>query len=325
MRHGRQRRRRSSTGGPPGRRHPQVRGGAVGRRGCADRVGRTRGGAGWTRGWGRRGELRRAGRRGREDWRCCCSPRPARRCDRAPDGPLPYALVWWQGEAAEAYQRRVQERVNALAALSARLECGAAGRRAAAWEALEEAAAPTPRWPRLRRGEYPRRWPCGRRRWLAAAARLEALADEVRDGAHGLAAALARARSSRRCRGPGDLSLASQWARLEARDAGVVGPGGAWGEALALEVLAVRLRAAARVYAEVEASVAAVLAGVGAGADLAARGGWLTDGHADADRHPGATDPGARPRPRLPRRRRPRRRGRGSRRWPGPGRRGGAR
>ena len=32
------------------------------------------------------------------------------------------ALVWWQGEAAESYQRRVQERVTALAALSARLE-----------------------------------------------------------------------------------------------------------------------------------------------------------------------------------------------------------
>ena len=32
------------------------------------------------------------------------------------------ALVWWQGEAAESYQRRAQERVNALAALSARLE-----------------------------------------------------------------------------------------------------------------------------------------------------------------------------------------------------------
>ena len=32
------------------------------------------------------------------------------------------ALVWWQGEAAESYQRRVQDRVNALAALSARLE-----------------------------------------------------------------------------------------------------------------------------------------------------------------------------------------------------------
>lgn len=32
------------------------------------------------------------------------------------------ALVWWQGEAAESYQQRVQDRVNGLAALSARLE-----------------------------------------------------------------------------------------------------------------------------------------------------------------------------------------------------------
>ena len=32
------------------------------------------------------------------------------------------ALVWWQGEAADSYQRRVHDRVNALAALSARLE-----------------------------------------------------------------------------------------------------------------------------------------------------------------------------------------------------------
>ena len=46
-----------------------------------------------------------------------------------------YALVWWQGEAAEAYQRRVQERVAALAALAARLEAAAE-----LWEALEDAA-----------------------------------------------------------------------------------------------------------------------------------------------------------------------------------------
>ena len=45
-------------------------------------------------------------------------------------------------------------------------------------------------------------------------------------------------------------------------------------------MLALHLRAAARVYARVEASVAAVLSGVRAGADLAARGGWLTDGSA---------------------------------------------
>ena len=33
-----------------------------------------------------------------------------------------YALVWWQGEAAERYQRRVQERSNELAALAAALD-----------------------------------------------------------------------------------------------------------------------------------------------------------------------------------------------------------
>jgi hypothetical protein len=46
-----------------------------------------------------------------------------------------YALVWWQGEAAEAYQRRVSERVATLAALVARLEAAAER-----WEALEAAA-----------------------------------------------------------------------------------------------------------------------------------------------------------------------------------------
>lgn len=36
------------------------------------------------------------------------------------------ALVWWQGEAAEAYQRRVQERINGLAALAVELDAVAA-------------------------------------------------------------------------------------------------------------------------------------------------------------------------------------------------------
>ena len=51
------------------------------------------------------------------------------------------ALVWWQGEAAESYQRRVQDRVNALAALSARLETVArlADRLAADAELLAQA------------------------------------------------------------------------------------------------------------------------------------------------------------------------------------------
>ena len=62
-----------------------------------------------------------------------------------------------------------------------------------------------------------------------------------------------------------------------------VGPGGAWGQALALDALAAHLRGAARVYAEVERGVAGVLAAVAAGADLAARGGWLADGPASED------------------------------------------
>ena len=114
---------------------------------------------------------------------------------------------------------------------------------------------------------------------VATAVRLEALADEVRDDAHALAAVAAHVRPGP-VRGPGGLSVLAQWLRLEGEVTGVVGPGGAWGEGLALEVLALHLRAAARVYAQVEASVAALMSGVGAGADLASRGGWLTDGSA---------------------------------------------
>ncbi len=116
---------------------------------------------------------------------------------------------------------------------------------------------------------------------VATAVRLEALADEVRDDAHALAVVAAHVRPGP-VRGPGDLSVLAQWVRLEGEVTGVVGPGGAWGEGLALEVLALHLRAAAQVYAQVEASVAALMSGVGAGADLAARGGWLTDGSAVA-------------------------------------------
>lgn len=105
----------------------------------------------------------------------------------------------------------------------------------------------------------------------AAAVRVDELADQTRDGAHRLAGALARA-GPVRVRSPGDLVLLSHWARVDAQTLAVVGPGGLWGEALALEVLSVRLRAAAGVYAQVETSVRALLAGVGAGADLAARG-----------------------------------------------------
>lgn len=111
----------------------------------------------------------------------------------------------------------------------------------------------------------------------ATAARLEAMAGEVRGNAHRLAGLSARVRPPPVAR-PGDAALFAQWVRIEGETTRVVGPTGMWGQALSLDALAVHLRAAACVYAEVEASVAAVLAGVRAGADLASRGGWLTDG-----------------------------------------------
>lgn len=109
------------------------------------------------------------------------------------------------------------------------------------------------------------------------AMRVEVVAEEVRAAAQRLATVAARVRPPPVLR-PADAALLTQWLGLEAEATRLVGPMGLWGEAVALDALALRLRAAARVYAEVEASVSAVLAGVGAGADLAAHGGWLTDG-----------------------------------------------
>lgn len=51
-----------------------------------------------------------------------------------------HALVWWQGGAAEAYQRAVQERVNALAGLGGRLEELARAYEALAAECAVQAA-----------------------------------------------------------------------------------------------------------------------------------------------------------------------------------------
>ena len=116
----------------------------------------------------------------------------------------------------------------------------------------------------------------------AAAARVGVVADEVREDAALLAGALARA-GPPRVRGPDDLSLLARWLRFEGEALVAVGPGGAWGQALALDALAAHLRGAARVYAEVERGVAGVLEAVAAGADLAARGGWLADGPASED------------------------------------------
>jgi hypothetical protein len=114
---------------------------------------------------------------------------------------------------------------------------------------------------------------------VLAADRVDELADWLRVESRRLATVLARA-GPPPVRRPADTVVAARWARVDGETLAVIGPGGAWGEALALDTLALHLRAAARVYAAVEASVSAVLAGVGAGADLAARGGWLTDGPA---------------------------------------------
>ncbi len=59
------------------------------------------------------------------------------------------ALVWWQGEAAEGYRRRVQERVNGLAASAVELEAlaraaGSLADRARSQAAAEAADALTP-------------------------------------------------------------------------------------------------------------------------------------------------------------------------------------
>ncbi|HSF99229.1 MAG TPA: hypothetical protein VLA55_11090 [Ornithinibacter sp.] len=111
----------------------------------------------------------------------------------------------------------------------------------------------------------------------AAATRAAAIADDLREDAARLATAVAGA-GAPRARSPGEVGLLARWLLMEARALEIAGPGGMWGEAAALDALAAGLRAAARAYVEVERGVCGVLAGVAAAADLAARGGWLTEG-----------------------------------------------
>ncbi|HET9020328.1 MAG TPA: hypothetical protein VFN34_00465 [Ornithinibacter sp.] len=111
---------------------------------------------------------------------------------------------------------------------------------------------------------------------VTVAGRVSDLADEVRDEAARLAAS---ARGGPPLPwGPVAAARLRVWLHAEAAVLEVVGPGGLWGEALALDALAHHLRVVARAYEEVEEVVSAVLRGVAAGADVAARGGWLTDG-----------------------------------------------
>lgn len=124
----------------------------------------------------------------------------------------------------------------------------------------------------------------------SVAGRLAEAADEVRAEASAVADAVAR------CRSPALLraGVLAAWLDIEVRVLHVAGPAGLWGAALGLDALGVRLAAAARAYEEVERGVAGLLDAVRAGADLAARGGWLSDsGHVPVLRPVQARWPGS--------------------------------
>lgn len=118
---------------------------------------------------------------------------------------------------------------------------------------------------------------------LLAARAVDAAATELRAEAGALLGGLGRSRPPPFAAG---WSALAGWARVEGQVACLAGPGGLMGESVALEVLAVRLRALARAYVEVEEGVAATLRSVAVAADLAARGGWLTDGGSRPVVHP---------------------------------------
>ncbi|GAA4400586.1 hypothetical protein GCM10023153_28200 [Ornithinibacter aureus] len=111
----------------------------------------------------------------------------------------------------------------------------------------------------------------------AAAQRVAAIAEELREDAGRLAAVLAGI-GLPRVRSPGEVVLIARWLSVEGRALALVGPGGLWGHSLEFDGLATALRSAARTYVEVERGVAGILAAVAAGADVAGRAGWLVDG-----------------------------------------------
>lgn len=111
----------------------------------------------------------------------------------------------------------------------------------------------------------------------AAAQRVLAIADELREDAGRLAAVVAGV-GPPRVRSPGEAVLVARWLVLEGRALALIGPVGLWGDALELDGLAAALRSAARMYVEVERGVAGVLSAVAAGADVAGRVGWFVDG-----------------------------------------------
>ncbi|MGL4744978.1 MAG: hypothetical protein ACRCXL_11400, partial [Dermatophilaceae bacterium] len=115
---------------------------------------------------------------------------------------------------------------------------------------------------------------------VAVAQRLEQVAGSLRDDSYALTRALAAAPSETPWSGLGDPS---QWVVVGSAVAAraevlrLVGPAGLWGRAVDLDLLASRLRIAARTYAQVEQAASALLAGVAAGAELAERAGGLAE------------------------------------------------
>ncbi|QKE83722.1 hypothetical protein [Arthrobacter sp. NEB 688] len=111
----------------------------------------------------------------------------------------------------------------------------------------------------------------------ARADALAAGADELRDEASAVGSGVAHLSAWPSGRGLPGVGVLGAWVVVEADAARVVGPAGLWGEALALDALAVRLRLAATAYAGVEAAAEALLLGVRSGAARAGGAGWLDE------------------------------------------------
>ncbi|MGL5867047.1 MAG: hypothetical protein ACRCYX_14485 [Dermatophilaceae bacterium] len=113
----------------------------------------------------------------------------------------------------------------------------------------------------------------------AVAGRLDDVAGSLRDDAYTLTRALAAAPTESPWSGLGDPGRwAAGGSAVDARSEvlRLVGPTGLWGRAVDLDLLASRLRIAARTYEQVERAADALLAGVSAGVDLVGLAGSLT-------------------------------------------------
>ena len=201
--------------------------------------------------------------RTRSWWRCTG---PGRRAVAAGGSWLRAAAGWtsdgsrWRGRRScggrAVRRRRTSRRCRSgstqLAALSARLEALASGVRRPR------------RGARCRRGGQGARGGGRRRRRDAVRVAVRSRGAD-RDGGAGDGPRRRGTRGRRpprrerspgagppRVRGPDDVGVLAPWLRLEGEAVAAVGPGGAWGEALALDALAAHLRAAAGLYAELE-------------------------------------------------------------------------